>query len=379
MIEFIIERKAFLKGIQKMLGIVERKITLPILGNILIAAAGEGITIVAADMEISLTMGCPASVIKEGRLTIPARKLCETVCELQGETLHLVEGAGSVAVLTSNKAVCNLRGLPADDFPKVADPEDLHCFNIKTVLLRELIGKVHFAICLDETRKNIGGVFLEKDVAARGTWIRMVAVDGHRMAVAKADMTEAEKQSGESIDITEKGVIIPRKGLQEIRKLLEGEEGDVSIGIVKGVCIVRNEKSARLSVSLIDGEFPDYRRVIPERGDDDIVIRVAKVAILRGMRLVGVIEPGRVDLTISEDLLVLNSVHPEVGEIRDEIEVQFQGERKDAAFNGGYLIDAIEAVSGETVELRLPAGRNMAVVGDAENESHFCIVMGLAV
>jgi DNA polymerase-3 subunit beta len=375
-LEFTIEREVFLRGIQKTLGIVDRKSAMPILGNILIAAAGEELTIVATDREICLTMGYRASVIKEGGITIPARKLFEAVRELQGETLHLVEAAGSVAVLTSNRAVCKLRGLSADDFPQDADPDDLSSFKIKAVLLRELIGKVAFAICTDEMRTNLGGVFLEKEFGEGGDVIRMVATDGHRMAVVKTDITDEENRLGHDI-IFPPVVIIPRKGIQEIRKLLDGEEGDVSIGFRKGACVVTNDKNTRLSVSLIDGEFPDYRRVIPGKSDDDTVIRIDKAAILHGLRRMGVIEPGRVDLTISGNLLVLNSIHPDVGEMRDEIEMEHQGEGKAAAFNGEYLRDAIEAVSGGMIELRLPAGRDMGVIRDAGNENHFCIVMGL--
>lgn len=389
MIEFTIEREKFLKGVQKTLGIVERKATLPIMANVLIEAVlpcggGGFIRLEATDMELRLSVEYPASVIKEGRITVPAKKIYEAVRELAGETLHLVESAAATVIMTSNKAVCKLRGLAADEFPAFPEADaaagDSVFFGIKSALLRKLIGLVYASISTDEMRKTLTGVFLERDPDLVRTLVRMTSADGHRLSTATADMTEEEARIPGGIQIPDKGVIIPRKGLQEIRKLIEGEEGDVQVGIAKGNCIVRNEKGARLSVSLIDGQFPDWRHVMPEPADGDAVIRCDRAALLHGVRRMGVIEPGRVDMTASASLLVLNSTHPDIGDIRDELPAEYEGAERKAAFNGGFLIDVLEAVSGDTVELRLPAGRDlMAVIRDPESDDYKGIVMGLKI
>lgn len=182
MIEFTIEREVFLKGVQKTLGIVERKATLPIMANVLIEAVlpcggGGLIRLEATDMELRLSVEYPASVIKEGRITVPAKKIYEAVRELAGETLHLVEGAAATVIMTSNKAVCNLRGLAADDFPAFPEADaaagDSVFFGIKSALLRKLIGLVYASISTDEQRKALTGVFLERDPDLVRTLVRM--------------------------------------------------------------------------------------------------------------------------------------------------------------------------------------------------------------
>lgn len=378
--EFTIERDVLLKGLQRTLGIVERKGALPVLGNVLIqAVTKDTLRIVATDRELCLMIDYRASVIKKGQLTIPAKKLFETVRELQGETLHLVEIAGSVAQLTCEKTVCRLRGLPAEDFPTLPTLADEEGSKIGAgALFRSLIGKVFFAVSTDGAKKNLEGVFLQRDPSAGKTMLRMVSADGHRLALAETDMTDFERRSGDPICVPEKGVIVPRKGLQEIRKLLDGEDADVFIQVKDQTFIVRNEKNTRLSVSLIDGEFPDYRRVIPAPGDDDAVVRFEKGSILHCLRRMGVINAECADLEISADLLVLSATHPDVGDIRDEIPAQYQGDGKTVKFNVAYLIEAIEVVPGDLVEFRIPKGRDMAVIkAAADDAGYLCVIMAM--
>jgi len=136
---------------------------------------------------------------------------------------------------------------------------------------------------------------------------------------------------------------------------------------------------AKLSTSLIDGTFPDYSRVQPEPSKDDVSITCEKSALLRALRRMGVIEPGRVDMTVSGNLLVLKSEHPDIGEIQDEVEVRSQGEERIAAFNGGYLIDAVDAVPGDAVEIRFPSGRDAGVIRATDRKDYRCMIMGLKI
>lgn len=380
MMEFTIERDVFLRGVQRAQGIVERKSALPVLSNLLVQAAEkETLRIVATDQELCLVTEYRASVIKPGRLTIPARKLFETLREMQGETVHLVEVDGNTAQMTCNKVVCRLKGLPPEDFPAVLiEPSDYAWSKMSPALIRTMIGRVQFAISTDDTRKYLGGVFLEMQRADGKALVRMVAVDGHRLALAESDMTEVEKKAGQDLSIFEAGIIIPRKGLQEIRKLMEGDEEDiVSLGFKTGTLAVMDDKGTFLSVSLVDGTFPDWRRVIPERDGDDAIMTFERSFVLRCLRRMSVITPECVAMTLSPDLLVLNATDPDVGEIRDEIEAKYEGEEKVVKFNGRYLIDSVEAVPGDLVELRIPNGRDMAVIRHADDDGYMSVIMGL--
>ncbi|RPJ04106.1 MAG: DNA polymerase III subunit beta, partial [Deltaproteobacteria bacterium] len=276
-----------------------------------------------------------------------------------------------VVILTCNKALYRLPGIPADDYPVVADREELPFHRIKASILKEMIRKVSFAMSTDEMRKNLNGVFVETEKSEETSLLRMVATDGHRLSMVKADTGDKDFLS------LEKGIILPRKGLGEIRRLVEDETGDVFVGVRQGVCIVKTDHTL-LRVSLIDGEYPDYRRVIPsEKG---IVLQMDKNMILHALRRMSVISSERyngVIMTVNNGKVTLNSTNPDVGEANDEIEIDYQGEEKSVGYNVTYLADAIEVIDEEKVEFEIGEGMKPGIIRGGGNENYFCIVMPL--
>ena len=373
--EFNINKNMFLKGIQKTLGIVEKKTTMPILSNLLIRTQQGRIKIIAADREIGLVADYEAEIIREGDITLSAKKLYEMVREIQGDIVHVSKTEKDVVILTCKKEVYRIPGIPAADYPTVEDHEGLPMNKIKGALLGEMIRKTVFAISTDEMRKNLTGVFFEADRVGEASFIRMVATDGHRLSVMKVDVGQEEEEK--DFLTMDKGVIIPRKGLSEIRRLVEEESGDVFIGINKGACTLKTDHSL-LRVSLIDGEYPDYKRVIPsERG---VVVGVGKDAFLHALRRMSVISSDRysgVIISLSNGRMVLNSTNPDVGEANDEIEVSYQGEERSVGYNVTYLIDAIDVIDEELVDLEIGMAMKPAVIRAVGNENYFCIVMPL--
>jgi DNA polymerase III subunit beta len=369
--EFTIRRDIFLRGIQKTLGIVEKKTTMPILSNLLIRTDGGRIKIMVTDREIGLVADYEASIIREGDITLSAKKLHEMVHEIQGEMIHVTKNEKDVVIMTCNKAVYRIPGIPADDYPVVADQDDLPFYRVKGSIMKELIRKTAFAVSTDEMRKNLTGVLMETELTGETSLIRMVATDGHRLSVMKMDTGE------KGFLVLEKGVIIPRKGLGEIRRLLEDEPGDVLLGIRQGMCIIKTDHTL-LRVSLIDGEYPDYRRVIPaEKGVD---IQMDREIILHALRRMSVISSDRyngVIMTLSNGMVVLNSTNPDVGEANDEIEVSYQGEGRSVGYNVTYLTDAIDVIDEEKVEFEIGEGMKPGVIRAVGNENYFCIVMPL--
>jgi DNA polymerase-3 subunit beta len=369
--EFDIKRDVFLGAIQKTLGIVEKKTTMPILSNILIRTEQNRIKVMATDREIGLVADYEAQIFKEGDITLSAKKLHEMVREIQGDMIHVTKNDRDVVSLICNKAVYKIPGLPAEEYPVVADSEEIPFYKIKTALIREMIRKTVFAISTDEMRKNLNGVFLETELLGENIGVRMVATDGHRLSLMKIDT------GGKDFLLLEKGVIIPRKGLAEIRRLMEDTPGEVSIGVSQGMLIIKTDHIL-LKVSLIDGEYPDYKRVIPsEKG---ILMEVGKDKFLHALRRMSVISSERyngVIITLSNNKIVLNSNNPDVGEANDEIEVDYQGEERSVGYNVTYLVDAVEVIDEEKVELEIGSGTKPAVVRAVGNENYFCIVMPL--
>jgi DNA polymerase-3 subunit beta len=369
--EFNIKRDLFSAGIQKTLGIVEKKTTMPILSNLLLRAGQNRVTIMATDREIGLVADYEAEVLRDGEITLSARKLHEMVRESQGEIIHVVKNERDMVTLTCNKAIYRIPGVPADDYPLVADHGDLTFYKVKGGILKELIRKTAFAISTDEMRKNLCGVLMETEKTDDSCWIRMVATDGHRLAMMRMDTGEKD------FLLLEKGVIIPRKGLVEIRRLVEDEPGDLLLGIRQGMCIVKTDHTL-LNVSLVDGEYPDYRRVIPaEKG---VLLSVEKEKFLHALRRMSVISSERyngVIMTLSPEKLILNSNNPDVGEANDEIDVIYEGEGKSVGYNVTYLTDALDVVDEERIEFEIGEGMKPGIVRAIGNENYFCIVMPL--
>jgi DNA polymerase-3 subunit beta len=369
--EFNIKRDIFSAGIQKTLGIVEKKTTMPILSNLLLRAANNRVTIMATDREIGLVADYEADVLREGEITLSARKLHEMVREIQGEIIHVVKNEKDIVILNCNKAVYRIPGIPADDYPLVADQENLPLYKIKGSILKELIRKTAFAMSTDEMRKTLCGVLMETEKDGEKHSIRMVATDGHRLAMMRMDTGEKD------FLMMDKGVIIPRKGLGEIRRLVEDEPGDVFLGLRQGNCVVKTGHTL-LKVSLIDGDYPDYRRVIPaEKG---VIFGLLKDKFLHALRRMSVISSERyngVIMTLTTDKMVLNSNNPDVGEANDEIDVVYAGDTKNVGYNVTYLADALEVIDEEQVNFEIGEGMKPGIVRADGNENYFCIVMPL--
>ncbi len=369
--EFSIGRDIFLSGIQKTLGIVEKKTTIPILSNLLIKAAQGRVTIMATDREIGWVADYEAEVVREGGITLSARKLHEMVREIQGERIHVVKKDRDIVVLTCDKATYRVPGIPEDDYPVVEDRDDVPCYRVKGAVLKELIRKTSFAISTDEMRKTLCGVLVETEKTGETYHLKMVATDGHRLALMKMDT--GEKDFAE----TERNVIIPRKGLMEIRRFVEDEPGDVWMGFRNGECVFKTDHTM-LKVSLVEGDYPDYRRVIPtEKG---IVLEIDKDKILHALRRMSVISSDRyngVILTLVEGKIIVNSNNPDVGEANDEIDVGYSGEGKSVGYNVAYLANAIEVIDEEKISFEVGEGMKPGIIRAVGNDQYFCIVMPL--
>ena len=369
--EFNIQRSTFLEGIQKTLGIVERKTTMPILNNALIRTENNRLRIVASDREIGLVADYDADIVAEGEITVSARKLSEMIREIQGDRIHFVTNDNYMVTMTSLKAVYKIPGVPADDYPTVVAEEGMPLAPVKAEVLKQLIRRISFAISGDDMRKNLNGAFFETGRQGDAFTIRMVATDGHRLALADADLGMPGFPS------LEKGVIIPRKGLGEIRKLLEDEPGDVSLGLQPGYCVIRTD-STLLKVNLLDADYPDYRRVLPT--EPGSVVQFEKDTVLHALRMMNVISSEKysgVIITLRDNTMILNSTNPDVGEANDEIDVSYQEAELVVGYNVSYLIDAIEVIDTERVVFEIGQGMKPGVIKPLGDDHYLCIVMPL--
>lgn len=371
--EFNIQRNVFLSGIQKTLGIVEKKTTMPILNNILLRTDKGRLKIVATDREISLLSRYDAQIVKEGDITLSARKLYEMVREMDGDMIHFLKNDSNMVTMQCQRVLYKIPGIPADDYPRVTDDDEATLYQMQGSLLRDLIHKTAFAISLDEMRKNLTGVFLETVRDGDASLVQMAATDGHRLAIARAAVSEA---GGLQL---EKGVIIPRKGLGEIRKIVDDEQGVITIGVHKGTCIVRAGQ-VTLKVSLIDAEFPEFRKIIP--ADRDVFAVLDREMLLHALRRMNVIASegySGVIITLSEGKMILSSTNPDVGEANEEIDVSYADREMNIGYNVNYLISAIEVIDEEKIVFEVSGSMKPGVIKPANNEGYMCIIMPLKI
>ena len=351
--KFKIQREAFLKPLQQIIGVVERRQTLPVLGNILVQADGQGLTLTATDLEVELVARLPMEVEQTGETTLPARKLldiCRTLPD--GAQIELTVDQDR-AVVRSGKSRFTLATLPASDFPVVEELKNTQAFRFPQKDLKELIDRTHFSMAQQDVRYYLNGLMLELDKKG----IRCVATDGHRLALCEL---AAKTGVGDN-----QQVIVPRKGVQELLRLLENEDAEVDIQI-GGNHIRVSMPAIRFTSKLIDGRFPDYKRVLPKGGDKEIqadrnVLRqaLARTSILSNEKYRGI------RLSLDEKVLKIQAHNPEQEEAEEELEIDYGGNTLEIGFNVTYLLDALAALPGENVRIILSDANSSCLIEDA--------------
>src|SRR4029079_10075877 len=272
--EFKIRKDEFLRGLYLAHGIADRKSTLPILANVLLRTEGKDrILCGATDLSVTATSSLSARIEKEGGLTVAARQLYEIVKGLPGEEVRVRRTEQNWAEIRAGKVEFKVVGMPDRDYPKLPSAKEAETFKVDPVTLRDMIAKTIFSVSQDETRQHLAGVLFEWD----GTNARMVSTDGHRLSKVGRALPD-----GQNLD---KGVLIPRKRIVEVRRALEAREAPCEIGIHQGYFVLKAD-DVSLCVKLIDGQFPPYDQVIPK--DNERAFPVGRVALLDALRRVAI-------------------------------------------------------------------------------------------
>ncbi|MFQ5328435.1 MAG: DNA polymerase III subunit beta [Thermodesulfobacteriota bacterium] len=362
-----VEKGNLLKVLQRVQGIVEKRNTMPILSNIFLEAKAGRIEVYATDLEIFLKESCDASVEEEGTITVNARKVFEIIKEMTDDDVSISVGEGGRVDIRGGNALFKIVGLPVDEFPSFPVIDDAYLARISPEQLLDMVEKTYFAASTDETRYNINGVFLER---VNGT-LKMTATDGHRLALIEKSSEELPTLSG--------GVILPRKGVVELRKLFEEREGTFQLGFTKTYCIVKRD-NALLVVKLIDGDFPDYRQVLPV-GNDKIVVADRK-ALFSSLKRVSILSAERVKgvkFMLSTEKIDLSSSSPEIGEANEAITVEYEGEELEIGFNARYIIDVLEVIDSEKVRLELKGELDSGIITPIESEGYTYVIMPMRI
>jgi DNA polymerase-3 subunit beta len=355
-------------------GIVQKKTTMPILAHVLLEAKGaDKLHVSATDLDIAISSEHPCEISKEGALAVSAKHLYEIARSLPEATVTLKRVANNYLELKSGAAEFRIVGLPGDDFPALPHFEKIPFVSVDVAILLELIEKTDFAVSTDETRYNLNGVFFEP----QDKMLRLVATDGHRLSLADQE-TDGDFR-------LKKGVILPKKGLHELKKLLAelssgGEEKPkADLGFAENSAIFRRPGLV-LVMRLIEGLFPDYRQVIPKTGEKAITLgRARLLETLRRVSLLSSDKAYAVKIELSKDKLTVLSQNPDLGEAKEEIPIEYQGDPLKIGFNAHYLIDILQVLKTDDVNLELEDDLSPCVIRPAGDANYTAVVMPMRI
>ena len=365
--DLTISQDIFLKGLQKIQGIVERKNTLPILSHFLLTAESQDTVIHATDLELGYEGFLEAAVKQPGTTTLPARKTFDIVRELPaGASVNLSVSNEGWAHITSGPSRFKVPCLPAEEYPALPAIDNAEFTSIDSHLFDEMIRHTVFATSHDETRYTLSGVLMSYE---NGN-ITMVATDGHRLAHARQPLALDRSLQ----------VIIPRKALEEVSHFAtDGDANSLEIAVLSNHLVFRKER-AILVTRLIEGQFPDYQGVIPK--EYKAIATVGHEGLLRALRRVSLLSnektrPVRIDFDSQH--LTLCSNTPELGEATDQIPTDYQGDNLTIGFNARYLMDALAVTSQKEVCLEVTDAVNPVILRPSENDSFFYVIMPMRV
>lgn len=367
--KFAIEREALLRPLQLIAGVVERRQTMPVLSNVCIrASAEEGLTIAGTDLSMELVAHVDSvEVSAGGETTVSAHKLADIWRSLPEGARITFETDGKQAVMLTGRSRFALATLPVEDYPTGDEAEGVVEFTLGTADACELIDRVSFAMAQQDVRYFLNGMLLE----VTSEHVRSVSTDGHRLAQCTLGKGVAGAEKHQAI--------VPRKTVVELRRLLDGEEGEVRFSLSENqIRVVRG--AFGLTGKLIDGRFPDYERVIPRSpalslsGDRDTLNQ----ALQRARILTNEKFPG-VKLIVEGEQMTIVANNPEQEEAREEVPVAYEGANMQLGFNVGYLQDVLRVLGSETIRISMAEPGSSALMEADGDGSAVYVVMPMKI
>ncbi len=361
---FSLQREVFLKPLAQVVNVVERRQTLPVLANLLVQVSDGQLSLTGTDLEVEMVARHAVDDPEDGETTIPARKLFDIVRALPDGSKVTVSQKTDKVTVQAGRSRFTLACLPANDFPSVDEVEATERVQVPEAALKELIERTAFAMAQQDVRYYLNGLLFDLDKQV----LRCVATDGHRLALCESPLEgKADKRQ----------IIVPRKGVTELQRLLEG--GDRTLELEVGRSHIRVKRDdVTFTSKLIDGRFPDYQAVIPIGADREVKIdrelfraALQRAAILSNEKYRGV----RVE--VSPGLLKISAHNPEQEEAQEEVEVETKVDGLAIGFNVNYLLDALSALRDEHVILQLRDANSSALVREASSEKCRHVVMPL--
>jgi DNA polymerase-3 subunit beta len=343
------EREKLLGPLQAVIGVVERRQTMPVLANVLLNVRDGRMSITATDLEVELVASTDVTVQQAGDITVPGRKLLDILRALPEKTNVSLLLEAEKLIVKGGRSRFSLSTLPAREFPLIEDINAQQTVQVARKELQRLLEKTHFSMAQQDVRYYLNGMLLEID----GANLRAVATDGHRLAVCEAPLAAKAK--------TPQQVIVPRKGVLELQRILDSE-GATDLAI--GTNHVRAQiGDVRFTSKLIDGKFPEYSRVIPAA--PPALIKADRDALRQALQRTAILSNEKyrgIRITVKKKVVTVQAHNPEQEEAEEEIEVNYDGGDLEVGFNVNYLLDALAAIDGAEVEIGLSDSNSSCLI-----------------
>ncbi len=372
-----IERETLLKGVGRTLGVVDRRGTMPILGNFLLQTDEHRVLISATDLEVSFRGYYPAQVLEHGAVTVQAHYFFNLIKELPGETLDLTGTEKSSLKIKVGEARYQLNGLPAEQFPPVPEITDQHLVEVESPMVKEMIEKTIFSVSADDLQYHLSSIFWERVEADSGMLLRLISTDGHRLTLIERPLPGSEEFA------IEKGILIPRKGMAEVIRFL-AEEEKVSLGLGTQSLALKADDRYLFIRLLLDKKFPEYRRIIPESfayrfaaNRRELFETIKRISLLSSERFKGVV------LKLLADRVEVSFSNPEVGEGHEVVPAFLEtGDSAalplEVGFNARYFLEPLNAMVSDMVILEMNDKDRPCRLVDQGDPHYFSIIMPMS-
>jgi DNA polymerase-3 subunit beta len=360
--KFSAAREILLKPLQTVVGVVERRQTMPILSNVLLSVQGTKLSITATDLEVEMVAEAEIKADGNGEITVPGRKLHDIFRALPEAASVELSLSGERLTVKAGRSRFTLSTLRAADFPTVEEIGAKQTLRINRADLRRLVDKTHFSMAQQDVRYYLNGLLLETEKKR----LRAVATDGHRLALSEVDLASPASRDEQ--------LIVPRKGVLELTRLLDGD-GEVQLALGANHVRVQLE-GVRLTSKLIDGRFPDYSRVVPTQPKN--VIKADRSLFRQALQRTAILSNEKyrgVRLELGPNSVVLQANNPEQEEAVETLEVEYAGEAMEIGFNVNYLLDALAAVDSEQVEFGVTDANSSCLIREPGSDRTKFVVM----
>jgi DNA polymerase-3 subunit beta len=370
-----VSKEDFLPALNSLQSITGKKGTMAILANVLIQTQENFIELIATDLEVGIKKNVAAEIVNPGSLTLPAKILYEIVRESGSDTIKIEEKDKNWARIKAGTSIYNLAGTSSEEYPSFPEYNEESLISLPCELIKELIDKTIFSTAQErESNYTLTGILIEKEKVEDKNLLRMVSSDGHRLSIMEKELDE----ESEAI-VIEKNTIIPRKGVSEIKKVCEGQK-NFSMGADKKQLVVKT-KSSLMIVRLMNGEFPDYKSIVNVIEKNN-VIEIDRSKFLESLKRTNLFTEdtfNAIQLSVSDNKLILSSQNMDFGNAKDEMVINYSGDDLDLGFNCRYFIDTLQVMRSDTVKAYVNTDQSPCFIEGDNDKGFISIIMPMKI